>query len=192
MPVKDITLLISHPDDELLFAWPVIERAKKIICASSDRYNPSRAWCSKRGDCLREVGKILDAEVIIHENDSEFYRTETRNGSLKNLLMALMSSVGNPGVLFTHNSWGEYFHIDHLLMHNVGRTIKAQTGCEMLVSDIAVEVNWMKIVAWPQGELILRHTLDRARFDSLKAIYDARGCWTWSHEPVTECGVYRI
>jgi len=186
--MKDVTMLIAHCDDELLFGWPMWDRVKRIVCASSDRYNPARQWCKERGTCLREAGEAIGAEVIIHDNDSEFYRAETRGGSLKRILASLLASIEGSEVLFTHNAFGEYMHIDHLLCHQVGR----MSGLPMLVTDIAHEINWAPVRPYRQGELVSRHTLDRARFDELKAIYDKRGCWTWSWEPVAECGVYRI
>ena len=197
MPVKDITVLIAHPDDDLLFCWPVLDRVNRIVCASSDRYNIQRAWCKERRNCLRDVGEVLGAEVVIHDNDSEFYRAETRNGSLKRIMTDLLKAIEGAELLFTHNSWGEYFNLDHIICNQIGR----MSGLPMLVTDIAQEVNWGPVRPWHQGTLIEHHgttlvsthpPLDRARFDSLKAIYDRRGCWTWSHEPVSECGVYRV
>lgn len=186
--MKDITLLIAHADDELLFAWPILDRVKRIVCVSSDENNPSRAWCGKRKYCLQEVAERIGAEVTQFAFDSEFYRLETRNGTLKSLMNLITDSVAiDANLIFTHNSWGEYFNLDHLICHHIGRL----TGLPMLVSDMAIEVNWGPVIPYPQGELISRHKLDRDWFDELKHIYDARGCWTWSHEPVTEAGLYR-
>ncbi len=193
--MKDITALIAHADDDLLFCWPVWDRIAHIICVSSDENNPERLWCRHRKLCLHEVGKKLGADVTCLGYNSEFYRLPTRNRELKALaceVLALLSTGSGP--IFSHNSHGEYGHIDHLLCHQIARQASAEFSRELLVSDIACEVDWWPIRPrpWPQGELVSRHTLDRARFDSLKAIYDARGCWTWSHEPVTECSIYRV
>ena len=78
--MKDITLLIAHPDDELLFAWPVWDRIALIVCVSSDENSPARRWCAKRKLCLEEVGKSLGTEVQCFGFDSEFYRMRTRDG----------------------------------------------------------------------------------------------------------------
>lgn len=186
---RDITLLIAHCDDECLFAWPILDRIKHLVCVSSDLHNSERAWCRERKICLREVCEALNIpQLTCFDYNSEFYRLPTRGGELKAMAQEVVCALKGATVIFTHNSWGEYFNLDHQLCHQIGRA----SGLPMLVSDIAQEVNWGPVKPYPQGALISRHALDRARFDSLKAIYDARGCWTWSHEPVTECGVYRV
>lgn len=189
---RNLTLLIAHPDDEIIFMWPFLERVQKIICASSDANNPARAWCARRGECLAEVAKLLGCTLSLHHNDSEFYRAETRpEPRLKNIASALLSDLAGSDIVATHNAWGEYGHIDHLLCHHVGRTHQARTGGEMLVTDIAQEINWIPISAMSTG---LRcgfvPSFDAELYDRIKGIYDAKGCWTWSFEPQRQCRVY--
>src|SRR5277367_2819350 len=105
--MKDVTLLIAHPDDEALFCWPVLDRVKRIVCASSDRFNAERQWCRERGDCLRDVGKLLGAEIVCLDHSSEFYRLPTRTGELKLLAQTLMDQLRGEEIIFTHNAWGE-------------------------------------------------------------------------------------
>ena len=201
---RDITLLIAHPDDEALFCWPVLDRVKRIICASNDSQNPERIWCNDRGLCLEEVGKLLGAEVICLPMNSEFYRLPTRDESLKCLASTLLRHLAAAETVFTHNAWGEYGNIDHILMHHVARVWQAETRRELLVSDIATEINWLPVRAWPQADSreLYKYSpdkpirdvfeIDRPLFDRIKAIYDARGCWTWAWEPVERCRVYSL
>ena len=192
--MKDVTLLIAHCDDEALFMWPFLDRVKRIVCASDDSLNPARVWCKERGKCLEEVGKLIGADVVHMPLDSEFYRMQTRNESLKCAAATIAGHLRGAKLLATHNAWGEYGHIDHILCHHIARTVQAKTGCELLVTDIATEINWLPIKAWKvepfssEGEF----EIDRPLFDRIKAIYDARGCWTWSFEPVERCRVYSL
>jgi GlcNAc-PI de-N-acetylase len=198
--IKDITLLIAHPDDEALFCWPVLDRVKRIVCASSDATNPTRKWCAERSKCLREVADLLGCELFQGILDSEFYRLPTRTGRLKMECEALIGAIGDPGILYTHNAWGEYGHIDHLLCHHIGRTVQARTGCDLMCSDIAVTEHpaWLPITPWSQmsydgrGYALGSVEIDRPLFDRIRAIYEARGCWTWSWEPVEKCRVYSL
>ena len=204
MAVKDVTLLISHPDDEALFCWPVLDRVKRIVCASNDSQNPERAWCKERGLCLEEVGRLLGVEVIQLPHNSEFYRLPTRDESLKCLASTLLRHLAAAETVFTHNAWGEYGNIDHILMHHIARVWQAETRRELLVSDIATEINWLPVRAWPQADSpeLYKYSpdkpirdvfeIDRPLFDRIKAIYDARGCWTWAWEPVEKCRVYSL
>lgn len=190
--MKDVTLLIAHPDDEALFCWPVLDRVKRIVCASDDSQNPERVWCKDRGLCLEEVGELLEADVIHLPYNSEFYRLPTRDGSLKKMAETLLRHLSDAEVLFSHNSWGEYGHLDHLLMHHVARVWQWQTRRELLVSDIAEEINWLPIGRRSQGNEYRDHVMDWRLFDRIKAIYDARGCWTWSRPPVDTARVYSL
>ncbi len=196
--MKDITLLIAHPDDEALFCWPVLDRVKQIICASNDSENPERVWCKERGQCLEEVGALLGAQVIQLPSNSEFYRLSTRDSQLKRLAETLLRHMVDAEIVFTHNAWGEYGNIDHILLHHVARVWQAETRRELLVSDIAQEINWLPVAAWDQRaarepiDEPSRHEIDRALFNRIKAIYDARGCWTWAWEPIERCGVYSL
>jgi LmbE family N-acetylglucosaminyl deacetylase len=200
--VRDVTLLIAHPDDEALFLWPFLDRVKRIVCASSDLNNPSRTFCRERSVCLREVCNLLDCEYAIEHNDSEFYRLPTRGGELKRVAETLAGHLRDAEIIATHNAWGEYGHLDHLLCHHIARTAQEETDCHVLATDIAQEINWLPVTPWWQGnqcgadlsERTPDHTfeLDRPLFDRIKAIYDARGCWTWAWEPQATCAVYSL
>lgn len=199
--MKDITLLIAHPDDEALFLWPFLDRVKRIVCASNDVHNTERQWCRERGLCLNEVGKLLGCEVTQFPSNSEFYRLPTRDGTLHKIMSDIGDHLGGAEVIATHNAWGEYGHLDHILCHHIGRTVQAQTGCELLVTDISVMESpaWLPVKPWIQGDPWVRDKagfqkfeIDRTMFDRIKAIYDRRGCWTWSFPAVDRCRVYSL
>ena len=205
---RDLTMLIAHPDDEALFLWPFLDRTKRIICASNDSNNPEREWCRERGRCLEEVGQLIGADIVQLPYDSEFYRLPTRDGQLKTLAETILRHLADAETVFTHNAWGEYGNIDHILMHHVARVWQAETRRELLVSDIATEINWLPIRAWHEGGVTIGsdgikpwgirpgnsiyHEIDRPLFDRIKQVYDDRGCWTWAWEPVERCRVYSL
>lgn len=182
--MKDWTILIAHPDDELIFCWPVLEGAKKIVCASSDKNNPQRQWCRERRACLEEVGRRVGADVACFDSDSEFYRLPHRTGDLKRLAALLLREISGP--VFTHNPWGEYGHLDHILLHQIA----CQSGHEVWCTDIAIEVDWLPIRKRPALEI--RALIAEQTYSDFKQIYSSKGCWTWSFEEPKECGIYQI
>lgn len=182
--MKSFTIFIAHPDDELLWCWPVLQDARRIVCASSDEHNPSRAWCRERRLCLEEVGRKIGAEVICLDQDSEFYRMPHRGGELQAFAHQLMGALQEP--VFTHNGWGEYGNLDHILCHQIAMA----TRLEIWSTDIACDAGWLPVYPWFRGSN--RPVLDQSMFDEFKAIYDSRGCWTWSFEVPKECGIYRL
>jgi hypothetical protein len=177
-------LLIAHPDDEVIFLWPALDWCDRIVCVSSDKYNPDRQWCSRRGEALAEVCATLGKKLMLFDYNSEFYRLPSRDGALADMQRQVGECIAGHDV-FTHNPWGEYGHLDHVVCHMIAR----QYAKILVCSYIAIQSNW-----WPlpsQGSRTeiptdaIECQLDLDRYHQLKAIYDKYGCWTWSQEPVT-------
>lgn len=180
----DITVFVAHPDDEILFLWPFLQAAKRIVCCVSDERNPERQWCARRGQALTEVGALLGAEVVNLGGNSEFYRLSTRDETLKQF--AAKAAATLTGTVATHNPWGEYGHIDHILCHHIAHV----SGRPLMTTDIAQEVNWLPLKRRAPGEFLSNAEIDMDLFSQCKAIYDRYGCWTWSQPVVEQCGVY--
>lgn len=186
---RDLTILIAHPDDELLFLWPFLKRAERLVCVVSDRSNPERAWCARRADALADVCKLVGiGEVVCLDYHSEFYRYSTRDEALKRVAEDVRRNVNGANIIATHNGWGEYGHLDHILCHYVARL----TNARVWTTGISEQVNWLPVRPWSQGKALGRHVLDRGVYDAGKAIYDMYGCWTWSRPVVESCEVYEV
>jgi len=183
--VKDITILIAHPDDELLFLWPFLSRARRIVCMVSDQNNPERAWCKDRGKALEDIGRLIGAEVINLGGNSEFYRLSTRDEALKRFICRTERWLTH--TVATHNPWGEYGHIDHIICHLAARNVSGN----VLTTDIADQVNWLPVKRWQPGNLAGFSDIDMQLFSDGKAIYDSYNCWTWSRPVIERCGVYQ-
>jgi len=189
---KNMVMLVAHPDDEVIFGWPVLKEAKRIICCSSDLHNPERAWCKDRLAALKEVGSLVDAEVFCLDYNSEFYRLSTRDGKLNefveevlDLLRCLIPKYEDD-IIFTHNSWGEYGNIDHILVNQIARL----TDRKIITTDIAIDAGWFKVENLFLKEEISKHTIDLNFYEKCKKIYDKYGCWTWSKDPITQAKLY--
>ncbi len=184
--MRDLTLLIAHPDDEVIFGWPVIDRIRTIVCCSSDRNNPERQWCRERSSALKEVAEILGVEVACFDFNSEFYRVNARSGELTNLVEQVLSILP-AGEIFTHNPWGEYGHLDHILVHQIARA----SGRKISYSDICLKAGWLPVAPWPVAvETPERFCVNNLElYNKLKAVYDKYGCWTWSQAPVLKARI---
>ncbi len=182
---KNITMLIAHPDDEVIFGWPVLQRAKRIVCCSSDLNNLERQWCKDRKLALKEICDMLGIELVCFDYNSEFYRINARAGELLQL-QAQVSIQCAGSILFSHNSWGEYGHLDHILVNQIALA----SGNTLLTTDICMDAGWLHCTPVPQGNKVEGCEIDLDLYNRCKAIYDKYGCWTWSKEPITRCGLY--
>jgi len=191
---NNITYLVAHPDDEVIFGFPVLAKAKRIICCSNDSNNPLRAWCKNRIFALQEVGKLIGAEIVCFDYDSEFYRMNTRNGDLGKMVEQVVKCVIDllpsyeDSVLFTHNSWGEYGHIDHILTNHIAKL----THRRILTTDIAIDAGWFKVENNYKGEPIMKVQNDLELYNKCKAIYEKWNAWTWSKQPIPYCNLYEL
>lgn len=184
----NVVMLCAHADDEVIFGFPVLQRAKRIICCSSDANNPERQWCKERIKGLKEVAKLVGAKVDYFDYNSEFYRAQVRNGDLDKMVDTIKSVIHlEPNdVLFTHNRWGEYGHLDHILVNQIANTL----GCSFLTTDISLDAGWFKTKNLYEADPIKTYVNDLDFYNRCKQIYDRIGCWTWSKEPIKSCSLY--
>jgi hypothetical protein len=184
--MKDVTMLIAHPDDEVIFGWPVLQRAKKIVCCSSDENNLERQWCKDRKLALKEICGMLGIELVCFDYNSEFYRLPTRDGSLLELQKQVVGALPDE-TIFTHNAWGEYGHLDHILVHQIARS----SHRILFTTDMSINAGWMNIDSPINfGNKVQDCDIDLDLYNRCKAIYDKYGCWTWSKDPIMKASLY--
>jgi LmbE family N-acetylglucosaminyl deacetylase len=186
LPNAGLTILIAHPDDEIIFMWWALKKAKKIICCSSDLYNPDRQWCANRKEALKDICKMLGIEMVCFDYNSEFYRVNARHDELRKLQLRIGEHLTDS--ICTHNAWGEYGHIDHILVNQFAMA----SNKKIFVSDISLYANWFQAKLFKQGEEIGEVENDIGLYNKCKGIYDHYGCWTWSKPPIEVARIYEI
>lgn len=189
-----IQMIMAHPDDEVIFGWPILQQfgsfINEIVFVADDSNNPDRAWCSHRLDAAKELGCELGYKVRGLGYNSEFYRLPTRDMQLKELTERIASVVDPEAFVFTHNPWGEYGHLDHIITH----LAVASKADRLLYSSIQLNSNWIRFgQGFDDPNLVLGHYMNEERlYLSHKLFYDRLGVWTWNQLPVKECDVYKF
>lgn len=186
-------LVYAHADDEIIFGWPFAfddSLQKRLLICSCDEDNPDRRWCRRQREALAAVGRDLGIEDIKQMRfHSEFYRLPSR-GDQRPLLKTWWESIVEKihemsegcDFIATHNSHGEYGHMDHLL---VRRAVLENT--ELPVKSTTA---FHRTKTWPIGE-VSRVTskqlspdefiLDKSRYERLKTHYTSRACFSWDN-----------
>ena len=75
-------MILAHPDDEILFGWPVFLNNyfnKKVIMCSTDENNKERAWCNHRKDVMKIICDNENTDVVFLNNNSSFYKTQNNH-----------------------------------------------------------------------------------------------------------------
>jgi len=185
-------IVLAHPDDELLFGWPILQEAgdKELLICSSDANNPKRQWCAHRKDALAKVCTQLGITWSCLDYSSSFYLTDSRSGDLKRLCETIQAAISTHSfdAIFTHNPHGEYGHLDHCLLFSL---ILATTQAPIYFTDIQLHVNWPVLQSsYYYGNKISDHELDIQWFDNLAKHYKDMNVWTWNNKMSTKCGLY--
>lgn len=184
--MKDITVLIAHPDDEFLFAWPVLRRAKKIIACVDDMTHPTRQWCRRRKEAFAEVGKLVGADTVCLRHDSGFVHKSHKD--LIAFVEEVRAQIADADVVYSHNGWGEYGHLDHILLHQIAR----MSGKRMLTTDICLQADWYRVSPYWQGKTVEHCVNDMKFHEECMRIYKSFGAMGWTCPPVIGCNLIEV
>jgi len=144
------------------------------------------------------LGEWLGIDVSFLDYNSEFYRLESRKGSLAKFRDDVIMNIWaarreKPDVCFTHNPFGEYGHMDHIFVHNI---VAAYFHLPVWYTDIVQTSNWSRSI--PQCKAARDRWFGREVFESelneewaVKAqeFYLKIGCWTWDQPIVRKASV---
>jgi len=187
-------IIMAHPDDEVIFGWPVLQQASSILICSNDKDNPERAWCKDRHKALEEIGQLLGIPVKSLDYPSEFYRLSARDGSLARFQAEIRTYIDpRADFIFTHNWLGEYGHLDHILVYHT----LMDHHKKLVTSDICLSNGWMSFTDQIKsrkcpGYFLKTAENDLVLYNQCKAIYEKHGVWTWNMEPVITCNLFHI
>jgi LmbE family N-acetylglucosaminyl deacetylase len=180
--------IFAHPDDEIIFGWPIFQQKaihKHLLCMTGIK---------ERLCCLNKISALLDFSWTCPQ------LTDGNLVNVPNLVSdAIQSAIKEfqPELIFCHNSEGEYGHPDHKTIFNV---VRKGVFPNVLISDIIVPVKsskWELItsitdLSYYQNEVSHIHRNDTL-YETSRRIYKDGGYWTWKNYPVpTSSSLYAL
>jgi hypothetical protein len=196
-----ILMVMAHPDDEIIFGWPIFQNAsidKELLVCSSDSNNARRQWCAHRKHVLFDLCSRFDIPVTCLDYDSEFYRMETRRESLSRLHEEVTAHFlqKDCDFIFTHNPVGEYGHLDHKMVFDI---VINNTQKPIMITDICRKSNWPSYERMPERmkksfyvQFYKSCSLNKIVYEYCERHYQKQKAWTWSMAPVDTCNLYII
>lgn len=153
LDLKDVLLVIAHPDDEVFCSG--------LLCELNSLGANTRIACLTRGEggplidgiTREELPVIRESEMekscaVLGVNDLTFldvidptgseFRTFAPDISV-NDLAAKIDSLPDPGLIIAHGSGGEYWHPAHLLVHQVAKRVASEKRKQFLTFNAADE-----------------------------------------------------
>ena len=137
MDFENFTIVLAHPDDEVLFTSSILKKAKKIIICfgeSADEQNISRARNilysiyplrniiflkikeSPRWAKMSYLPFLNPSETEYGINKGSCSEYKYKENFYK-IYATLESKLKNEKIVITHNPWGEYGHPEHIQVH---------------------------------------------------------------------------
>jgi len=200
----EFAIVVAHPDDEILFASSIIEKATKIfVCFSDIRGEDNISAIQTKG--RRNVQKKYPLDKITFLNipqasnknalkinwerviENEYgvvggrnYREYKQN--FQKLFKVLSTELVKFKQIYTHNPWGEYGHVEHIQVHRCITKLRDIFGFEMFVfgylSRDTIKLANCKLKTI--GPIMLKNKNNIRLFDKIKNLYMEEKCWTWS------------
>jgi len=205
--MKKVLGIFCHPDDEVLFGWPIFqgnefEKHLIICCDDSTRNRPERK------KALQEICQQENINLVsCLSEDNNFYTLPTRRAdylltdAINHIRVQIEKAIikVNPDFIFTHNPLGEYGHGSHrLLFEIVSQNEKVKN---LLITDICKESNHRsskeipKIIQdayYNQAKRVSPQEMDEAFYMRCRSIYNKYNSWTWNKNPIQYCNLYLL
>jgi len=188
---KHILLLFAHPDDEVIFGWPILQEAdcekELAICSAHDENRPA----------LREVAGRTGCRLSLLGGPNQFYAFSETTGESQDFYQRIQAQIAAGGYdfVFTHNPEGEYGHLDHKFVFDAA----VHSIRPVVYSDILYHRGRPSTM---RRSMIIRHAWYRdppiaacklkslGWYHDLQKLYEDRGWWTWNAAPIQECNLH--
>lgn len=217
--ITNVLMVLAHPDDEVIFGWPLLQNRsikKELIICSNDAFNTQRKWCAHRKQPLIDLCATLDINLTCLDYNSDFYsypnRHEKRQKNIfkrliqkkdeRTLISAFMNDIlkiidsKKFSSIFTHNPWGEYGHMDHILIHNL-ITHHYHSKFPIFFTDAHIKLDWMPLCNDPHRitskfQFVESFTNKEDTYESLMEFYKRTKTWTWSLSPIKHTNIFAL
>lgn len=189
------TMVIAHPDDETIFGFGMLKNAKRIICCSNGYIDIKGNLNTNGKKALTEIGELLNVSVSCLDYPRNFYKLGTEHNQLYRFAEFIKQIIKSEKTVFSHNFWGEYGNLDHILLYQI-----LKTCCKSIITtNICVNspynlarVEWFLVRPFAGGKFIGEAINDLGLYNKCKKIYEKYNCWTWGLPPIEKTNLYEI
>jgi len=204
----EFAVVVAHPDDEILFASSIIDKATKIFVCFSDipgesainirqtkgRKNVQKLYpidnitfldlpqASNKNALKNNWDKVVENQYGVEggRNEQEYKQ------NFQKLFKILSIELVDFKKVYTHNPWGEYGHVEHIQIHRCMTKLKEIIGFEMFIFGYLSRdtIKMANLKLRNLGKLSLKKN-NKELFYKIKNLYIDEKCWTWSdyHTP---------
>jgi len=185
---KKYIVVVAHPDDEILWASSICEKASKvIICFSEDetseKISKGRDIFSRNAPENFVFLKIKEPpqKTVTFIPNKFHIRNCISDISFKKIKNDLFNLIDCPNV-YTHNFWGEYGHPQHIAIHLAVRSIcKEKKIICKIFSYFNLRTLFLRNYYLRKNYISFeKKKVSKKFFYSIKNQYIKRNIWTFS------------
>ena len=198
---KHSVLVVAHPDDEAIFSSSLLDSVRLVIICFSEVLGDTKlsqgritAACSPYLTKLVYLGIPQSAtnDFFLHpkvnglcDDLTRFSISNDYENNNKLLYSKIIKYLCKGDVVFTHNPWGEYGHLEHIQVFNVISDIICNSNFS-LRGFVNGYVGYKAFYDMrSKSQLISNKALklpsNRKIYALAEAHYRLHNCWTWSH-----------
>jgi len=190
---KKILFLISHPSDEIIFFWSLLQEMnieKTILMVSTDIYNNDFKY--DKLTPLKEICNETNTNLITLNYDNFFYSLEMypkKNYQQLHYFIRKQLKDIDYDYLFTHNPYGEYNHPDNILLFNAS-LLYSKT--EIIYTDIIYDniKNKINNIYYKDSNKLGEYYLDENMYYNFKNKYLNNRSWNYDFDIFKKCNLY--
>ncbi len=203
--LEGATIVVAHPDDEVMWFSSVLSRARKIVIAFSDI--PSRPDYSAGRRAALAAFPLPGLEALLLTESEAYFAAawpdptpdpfglavrrddDTMPGfslsryrkNFGRLVEALRPRLRDAKVVCTHGPWGEYGHEEHVQVFRAVDALRVELGFRMFftnyVSNRSQQLFARYLPRLPEATFTL--PTDAPLCAALMDLYKRTNCWTW-------------
>ena len=200
---KDAILIVSHPDDECLFASSLLDKISTLVICFNDI--PKEDLISKGRKKAIKTYPLKNIKVInldlcqakesfiplnwFNIKDSPQgilggYKTNSYELNYKNIILRLKKIIPKNSLIITHNPWGEYGHSEHCQLFKASFEVACEKKATLFVNGYIS--NLSRYYA-NRKLFLLKNSFYKIKtnpkiYKLLRDHYRKYNCWTWYKE----------
>jgi hypothetical protein len=192
-------LIVSHPDDEILWFSSIVDKVDEIIFCYSD-IPSNQKWTIGRKQSLSEY-PMKNISCLGIDEPEAFNSNNWQNPVLTEFGIKIFKRIPNKKYkenyskitkvlkdkltkydnVFTHNPWGEYGNEEHIQIYRIVKKYQEKRSFNLWFSNYCSNRSYplmLKYISGVNSEYITFRT-NKELSNTIKNLYVKNGCWTW-------------
>lgn len=195
---KKYSIVVAHPDDEILWASSILLNAEKVIICFSDsednekksegRKNIQKNYPLKNTIFLNISEAKKSKKKVVYEKTYEskygiegFKDNVTYQKNYHILFDKLSKLLNYNETIFTHSPWGEYGHVEHIQINKILNDLSIEYKFELFYFGYFNSITYKYMLnKLPKKVKVEKYKINLNIFYQIRELYIKNNCWTWN------------